>query len=230
MTQDIIKYQEIDGKLLRLQKELNESSARKKATDMQNQLKAGQARLVEVERNASKAMENYQKANAYYGEMVAKIEALASTMEGADLTKIKELQQTNGNFFKMIDRLEHELAKLSAQLNMVSSEYNNIIKNAKIAKTELDNSRNKFAAEKTELEPKIAALQVELAAQEKVVDKAILEKYKAKRESKFPVIVRQVNGTCGGCRMAISAAKNRDLLSKGFCECENCGRIIYNQN
>lgn len=227
MTQDIIKYQEIDGKLLRLEKELSESDARKNAALMQNKLKEGQARLVEVEKNAAKAMENFQKANAYYAEMVAKIEALASTIDGADLAKIKELQQTNSNFYKMADRLEKELAKLSAQLNSVSGEYNNIIKNAHAAKNALTENRTKYEALKSKLEPEIASLKAQLDAQAKVVDKSILDKYMAKRESKFPVIVKDINGACGGCRMAISAAKSRDLLSRGYCECENCGRIIY---
>lgn len=227
MITEIIKYQEIDGKLRRLLAELNGSDARKKATEMQTRLKDGQTRLGELEKNSQKVIENYRRAQAYYGELVAKIEAMSKTVDGANLAKVKELQQANGNFAKMIDRLEKELVKISAQLNSVSNEYSNIIKNAKVAKSNLDSSRTQFADQKAKLEPQIEALKAELASQAKKIDKSVLEKYNAKKESKFPVIVKNVNGTCGGCRMAISAARSRELASSGICECENCGRIIY---
>ena len=34
---------------------------------------------------------------------------------------------------------------------------------------------------------------------------------------------------CGGCRMAISGTKLKQLKEKGVIECENCGRIIFLQ-
>ena len=107
-----------------------------------------------------------------------------------------------------------------------NNEYNSIIKNAKLAKTQLDTLKVKFTEAKQMLEPQIAKLKAELTLQAKTLDKNILDKYIAKRESKFPVFVRNINGTCGGCRMAISASKMREFNSCEYIECENCGRII----
>lgn len=227
MTQEMIKYQELDAKLRKLEKELAEIPERKKAAEMQNLLKDGQLRLASLEGNAQKSIENFEKAKSYYNELIIKVEALSKAIEGANLEKIKELQQTKNNFYLMIDKLEKELVKINAQLVMVNNEYNTIIKNAKSAKANLDLYKTKFAANKEALEPKIAAVKKELTEASKAIDKTILEKYKLKRENKFPVFVRNVNGTCGGCRMAISASKMRDLNSNNFTECENCARIIY---
>ena len=226
MTQEILKYQEIDGKLRRLEKELAELPERKKAADMQNSLKQGQARLAIVEQNAQKATENFNKAKAYYDDLFIKIETLSKTVADADIEKVKEMQHAKSNFYQMIEKLEKELSKINAQLTMVNNEYNTIIKNAKQAKTTLDDLKVKFAASKQKLEPEILKLKNELSAQEKKVDKVILEKYKIKRESKFPVLVKNIAGTCGGCRMAISASKMREFDGAGYIECENCGRII----
>ena len=226
MTQEILKYQELDGQIRRLEKELAELPERKKAADLQNRLKAGQVRLATVEQNAQKTVENFDKAKAYYEELFVKIETLSKAIADAGLEKVKDLQKAKSNFYQMIEKLEKELSKISAQLTMVNNEYSAIIKNAKIAKTQLDEQRVKFAASKQRLEPQIAKLKAEQQVQAAKVDKTILDKYNAKRESKFPVFVKNINGTCGGCRMAISASKMREFNSSAYIECENCGRII----
>lgn len=224
--QEILRYQQIDGELRKLEKELAQLPERKKAAELQNDLKAGQTRLAVVEQNAQKTSENFSKAKAYYDDLFIKIETLSKTIAEADLDKVRELQRAKSNFYQMIEKLEKELSKINAQLTMVNNEYNSIIKNAKLAKTQLDTLKIKFNESKQKLEPQIEKLKADLAAQAKKVDKTTLEKYNNKRESKFPVFVKNINGTCGGCRMAISASKMREFNSSVYIECENCGRII----
>lgn len=229
MTQEILKYQAIDGELIKLEKELANMPERQKATEMQNQLKAGQNRLSVLEQNAQKTMDNFSKAKAYYNDLLLKIEALSKGIEGSSLEKIKELQKAKNNFYQMLEKLEKELSKISTQLNIVNNEYNSIIKNAKIAKTNLDNYKVKFADAKAKLEPRIEELNKELKLAAKNVDAGLLAKYLQKRETKFPVIVKNISGTCGGCRMAISASKMGEFTARGYIECENCGRFIVDQ-
>lgn len=226
MIEELLKYQQIDGELRKLQKQLASLPERQKATDLQNQLKSGQNRLAIVEQNAQKATENFAKAKAYYDDLFLKIETLSKSINDADINKVRDLQRAKSNFYQMIEKLEKELSKINAQLTMVNNEYNSIIKNAKIAKTELDAVKVKFAEEKQKLEPQIEKLKAELSAQSKKLDKQALDKYFAKRENKFPVFVKNINGTCGGCRMAISASKMREFSTSDYIECENCGRII----
>lgn len=226
MIEELLRYQQIDGELRKLQKQLASLPERQKATDLQNQLKAGQNRLAIVEQNAQKATENFSKAKAYYDDLFLKIETLSKSINDADINKVRDLQRAKSNFYQMIEKLEKELGKINTQLTMVNNEYNSIIKNAKIAKTELDAVKVKFAQEKQKLEPQIEKLRAELSAQAKKLDKQDLDRYMAKRENKFPVFVKNINGTCGGCRMAISASKMREFSTSNYIECENCGRII----
>ena len=226
MIQEILKYQEIDGKLLKLEKELKNMPEIQKEADMKTALKNGQNRILMIEKNAQKTTENFAKAKAYYQDLVIKIETLSKTVDEMDYNKIKEMQQAKNNFYQMLEKLEKELAKISAQLTMVNNEYLAVIKNAKNARANLELYRSKIAEARAKYDPQIEALKKELAEEEKKVDKKILEKYKAKRESKFPVIVGVVNGTCGGCRMAISASRKQEFDKTGYIECENCGRII----
>ena len=226
--QEILRYQEIDGQIRKLERELAELPERKKAIDLQTSLKSGQARLQIVEQNAQKSVENFSKAKSYYEDLLLKVETLSKLIAEASLDKVKELQQAKNNFYQMLDKLEKELNKINAQLTMVNNEYNGIIKNAKQAKTLLDDVKVKFATAKQRLEPQIEKLKADLSNQAKKVNKALLDKYNAKKDNKFPVFVKNINGNCGGCRMAISASRMRDFTAQGYIECENCGRIITN--
>ncbi|MBQ8468593.1 MAG: hypothetical protein IJ542_02425 [Clostridia bacterium] len=229
MTQEILKYQEIDGKLLKLEKALKEMPERQKEEDMRNVLRNSQSRISLIEKNAQKTTENFARAKAYYEDLVIKIETLSKTVDEMDYNKIKETQQAKNSFYQMLEKLEKEIVKINAQLTAVNNEYVSVIKNAKNAKQNLEIYRARLAEADGKYAPQVAELKKELAEQEKLVDKKILERYKAKRESRFPVIVKVVNGTCGGCRMAISASKMQDFDKKGYVECENCGRIITKQ-
>ena len=226
MNEEILKYQEIDGKLLKIEREYAALPERAKATQMQNILRDGQSRLLVIEQNAQKTVENFNKAKAYYDDLVVKIETLSKSVDPNNLEKIKELQKTQNSFYSMLEKLEKELTRINAQLTMVNNEYGSVIKNAKAAKVNLDALKVKMNEQRSVFEPQILKLKADLTDQEKKVDKKILEIYKAKRENKFPVIVKVVNGTCGGCRMAISASKMQKFEKDGYMECENCGRII----
>lgn len=222
----MLTYQQIDGQLRKLQAELSQLPERKKASELTNQLKSGQSRLAVVEQNAQKVKENCEKVKAYYDDLFLKVETLSKSTSEADLEKVRDLQHVKNTFSNMIEKLEKELTKITAQTTMINNEYNSIIKNAMAAKSQLDAVKVKFAEQKQKLEPQIAKLQADLDSQAKKIDKAVLDRYYAKRENKFPVFVQAINGTCGGCRMAISASKMREFESSQYVECENCGRII----
>ena len=60
--QEIILYQELDSKIRKLEQELASSKNRKGATEMQQHLKDGQAKLLKLENIAETLSEQYQKA------------------------------------------------------------------------------------------------------------------------------------------------------------------------
>ena len=101
MIQEILKYQQIDGELRKLEKQLAELPERKKAAELQNNLKAGQTRLAVVEQNAQKSTENFSKAKAYYDDLLIKIETLSKAIADADLDKVRDLQRAKNNFYQI---------------------------------------------------------------------------------------------------------------------------------
>lgn len=229
--QEIIKYQEIDAKVRKLENELASSANRKSASEMQQYLKDGQARLLKLEEVAANLTGQYEKATKLYNDFIQKLEALSKNVdEAGDEAKIAELDKTIENFMNTAENLENNLNVLANKIIAVNKEFEALMNKAKKAKHNLEIYKINYAKEREQLEPKINDLKSELAKQKSKVAPALLNKYNSKSESKlFPIFVAEINGSCGGCRMQISASRLSSLKADGVIECENCGRFIYSK-
>jgi len=227
--QEIIRYQEIDAKLRKLENELASSANRKSAGEMQQYLKDGQARLLKLEEIAENLTAQYEKATKLYNDFVQKLDVLSKSIDAAsDEVKISELEKTIENFSNTAENLENNLNVLLNKINAVNKEFEALMNKAKKAKHNLEIYKTNYTKEREQLEPKINELKNELEKQKSKVDASVLSKYNSKAESKlFPIYVAEINGSCGGCRMQISASRLSSLKDKGVIECENCGRFIY---
>ena len=223
--QEILKYQELDLKLKKLENELNSSTNKKSAGEMQQYLRDGQTRLVKLEETAKVLVEQYQKATALYNDFVNKLEALAKEVEGGVKENIEAVLK---KFSADAEKLDNHIINLANKIAAVNKEFESLMNNAKKARNNLEIYKANFAKEKAKYDPEIEKLKKELEVQKKKVNQALLQKYLVKAEGKnVAILVPETNGRCGGCRMEISGVKLSTLKSKGMIECENCGRIIY---
>jgi len=226
--QEIIKYQNIDAKIRRLENELLGSANRKNATDMQQYLKDGQSRLMKLEQIANNLMEQYEKATKKYNEFLQKLDILTKNIESLNPEQISEVEKNIANLVSMSEMLENNIGLLANKIASANKEFELIMNNAKKAKHNLEIYKSNYNKEREKFEPEINKLKSELAGQKSKVDPKLLNIYNTKADGKlFPIFVSEVNDKCGGCRMEIPAGKLSDLKRKGVIECENCGRLIY---
>ena len=223
----MLKYQEIDAEIVRLNAELNQNEGRKNAIKMQQTLKDYQSKLLELNKKAQNLSQEFDKYREIFNSMAENLEVVNKNLEQKDEKKLEGLIDANDAILNNLMKLEKKIASVLEECDKVQAEYQNIMKSARAAKTSLEKYKSEFASVKAETEAKIAKLTEELAGLEKNADKALLQKYKQQRTEKTNVFVLEINGKCGGCRMEISAEKKAKLKAEGRIECENCGRIIY---
>lgn len=223
----MLKYQEIDLEIARLNAELNSNNDRKNAIKMQQTLKDYQAKLLELNKKAQNLAQEFDKYREIFNSMAENLEVVNKNLEQKDEKKLDGLIDANDAILNNLMKLEKKISSVVEECDKVQAEYQSIMKSARVAKTNLEKYKSEFASAKTEVEAKIAKLAAELALLEKTADKALLQKYKQQRNEKSNVFVLEINGKCGGCRMEISAQKKAILKAEGRIECENCGRIIY---
>ena len=225
----MLKYQELDGEIARLNNELQANEGRKNAIKMQQALKDYQVKLLELNKKASNLTQEFDKYREIFNSMAENLEVVNKNLEQKDEKKLEGLIEANDAIANNLLKLEKKITTVLEECDKVQAEYQNIMKSARLAKTNLEKYKAEFSEVKTATEQKIAKIQEELAVLEKTADKTLLQKYKQKRAEKVNVFVLEINGKCGGCRMEISAEKKAKLKADGRIECENCGRIIYSK-
>ena len=225
----MLKYQELDGEIARLNNELQANEGRKNAIKMQQALKDYQVKLLELNKKASNLTQEFEKYREIFNSMAENLEVVNKNLEQKDEKKLEGLIEANDAIANNLLKLEKKITTVLEECDKVQAEYQNIMKSARLAKTNLEKYKAEFSEVKTATEQKIAEIQAELQRLEKTADKTLLQKYKQKRAEKVNVFVLEINGKCGGCRMEISAEKKAKLKADGRIECENCGRIIYSK-
>ena len=194
---------------------------------MQQLLKDYQSKLIELNKRAQDLDNGYNKCKEVFNQMANNIEVISKNIGSADDKKLDGLIDANEAVLGNLIKLEKKLLAVSNECNSIQTEYNNIMKNARSAKTSLEKYKESYGKSKQDLEDKIQEKKKELEALAKKVDKTLMQKYKQKRTEKTKVFVPEINGKCGGCRMEISVSNQAKLKANGMIECENCGRFIY---
>ena len=76
----------------------------------------------------------------------------------------------------------------------------------------------------------LAALRAKTDAEGEKVDKDLLARYKTIKQHCTPPMAKLVDGQCSGCFMSLPSATLRKMASgDGIVECDNCGRILYEE-
>ena len=225
--QAILKYQEIDRKLFKLENELAESEERKKYVKFRKFLKAAPEKLdsLEVKASALKAeaaqlTKKYQQVEATLSDFENLDELISG---GADISFYKKKAQLVAEQLK---KLKADLNALSANIQATDAEYQELKKKVIVAQKQYESAKKAYdelEASKSEERKEIAA---QLAQTEKEVDVELLSRYQTKRKEKlFPVVGELYSGRCPFCSMEPPiAAKSK--LPQGV-ECDNCHRIIF---
>lgn len=225
--QEILKYQDIDAKIKKIEGDILSSECRKNAAKMQQYLKDSQTKIMQLESSSGNVVETYKRANKLYNEFVEKLSELNKKIEGSTLENIDGLKELVSKYYDILAKLEREINNMSNQINSINKEFDGVMKNARTARKNLEVYKEEYNKLKASKEPEIVALKKELEQLKEKVNPELLKKYLAKKEGKYPVFVPENSGRCSGCRMEIPGMKLNELSSGGYIECENCGRIIY---
>ena len=229
MLQAILKYQETDAKLYKLEREIAGCDERKEYVKFKKFLEAAPEKLDALEVKAaalqSEAAEITQKYNRAE-EALNDFEHLDELItSGADIAFYKKKAQALADQLK---KLKADLATLTANIKATDEEYKKLKKQVLSAQKQYAEATEKYKAVKAAREPEKKALEAELAKLEKDVSAEMLETYRTKRKEKiFPVVVELASNRCPCCSMEPPLAALNKLTGGAFMECDNCHRVIF---
>lgn len=228
--ENIKKLQELDGQLIKLEREYNSSNEKQTMSKMSKYVKDAQNKSIELENTAKDIIKQYNNVKAESEKQYAEIKKLVSKDE-KEMT-IEEMQKV----MSAINQKTNDLYALEKRLGQISLKMKETLKEFEITKTNVMKARTKHKESKQKYEEQVAKLQPQIDAikkeQENIkkkADKALLQKYLDKRnDNMFPVLVKLLDGKqCGACRMTLPSKQMDKLKENKITVCEQCGRIIY---
>lgn len=230
MTEQIkklLEFQEADLALDEAEKKVKTCKERKTATAMKQRYELA----VEERKKLIALRDAAEKELLHISQEVERLTSLASVDRAAQLPE--DLEDVN--------KLIADIDKLSSQLKKQEEHLKNI--NASVAKNEkkiseyaavANKARDEFNENKAGYEKILAEAKPELDALTKKrdelqakVDGTLLAIYQNKKKNKIVPTAPLHDSRCGGCHMELPAFTVSNVTKNGYCECENCGRIVY---
>lgn len=231
--QELLRYQEADKELRKIEQEIAGSEERKKFVQAKKFMESAREKLEAQDRRAAD-LKNKRD------ELGARMEELNKTL--AEYADLDEMMDDDGavSFYKknaqaLADKLralKNDLNKLLSEIASMTDEYKKLKsqtiamqKQYKEYSEKMNELKQAHAAELKEIKSKLDRIAANVPAD-------LLEKYDAKRKERvFPVLVPLTQaGTQIGCICGVefSLAQKEKLSGGNVIECEHCRRLVYN--
>lgn len=230
MIDELLKYQEADGKLRAIEQEIASTDERKKYMSARKFLEKAPEKLEALDARATEFRLMFERLEKKYAEIADTIKDYENLDEMVD-ERGGEISFYKKNAAAIADNLKNlkaEINKLVSQIEKTSAEYAAAKKQTIAMQRQYKEYKEKYAAVKETRAAEVAAIEAELAKIGKEVPAETLAKYKAKRKEKvFPVVVEVFGNRCPQCGMELSIADISKLSDGSFIECDSCRRILF---
>ncbi len=231
MTQveKLLKYQETDEKLLKLERDLGNSEERKSFVQAKSFLTKAPEKLDALD---AKAVE----LSALVSELNKKYQEIAETL--SDFDHIDEMVDGGANiaFYKknvtqISDKLKSikaEIASLTKTVKDAEEEYQQMKKKTIDMQKQYTESSESYKKLKESLQGEALSVKKELDALKKDIQPEVMKKYEIKRSERiFPILCAEKGGRCSKCGSELSLIGKEKISSGEVVECDNCHRILY---
>jgi predicted nucleic acid-binding Zn-ribbon protein len=228
-VEQLLKYQEEDSKLLKIEQEMANSEERKKFVQTKNFLTKASEKLDQLEGKSQELISLLDRLNKKYVDIVETLKDFEHldelVEEGANISFYKKnaLQITED-----IKNLKAEIAQLTTAVKDTSDEYQNLKKKVLTAQKQFPEYQAAYQEYKKCRQEETSAIARQLEKISKGIDPEVLKKYQAKRSERIFPIICELNGDrCSKCGIELSIAGKEAVSSGKVIECENCHRFLY---
>lgn len=231
MTQveKLLKYQETDEKLLKLERDLGNSDERKNYVQAKSFLTKAPEKLDALEAKAVELAALVTELNKKYAEIAETLSDFDHIDEmvdgGADISFYKK------NVTQISDRLKSikaDVASLTKAIKDADEEYRQMKNKTIEMQKQYSESSEAYKKLKEGLQGEALAVKKELDALKKDIEPEVMKKYEIKRSERiFPILCAEKGGRCSKCGSELSLAGKEKISSGIVVECDNCHRILY---
>ena len=223
----LLEFQKADIELDEAEKKLKSSTERKTA----NQMKQRYELAVEERKKLISLRDETEKNLALIESETEKLSSLAMIDRTKDISDdMAAVNKLCGD----VEKLLSQLKKLEDRLNAINDELRVNEKKISDYAAIANKAREEFNTNKTAYEqllkqakPELSELKAKRDALKGNVDEQLIKRYEIIKARKLIPTAPIKGKRCGGCNMEMPAFTLSKASKNGYCECENCGRIVY---
>ncbi|MDD5190622.1 MAG: hypothetical protein PHE50_06240 [Dehalococcoidales bacterium] len=141
--------------------------------------------------------------------------------------ELSSLQAEGGDFQKKRSLLEDKALILMEESEAIKQNILTATHELTIAEAEQETRHKNLNAELTQLQTDHAALEIKRQTLISQIEPTALAVYKDLKKRKGTAVAKVEQGTCHGCRIAVSNAELQQTKGNAIVRCGNCGRILY---
>ena len=229
VIQDLLRYQETDGKLRTIEQEIAASDERKKYMKARKFLEKAPEKLEALDAKAAELKHIFELLTDKYAEIADTIkdyENLDEMVEqGAEVSFYKK---NASQIMDSLKALKAEISKLSSRIEAAKTEFAAAKKQTIAMQKQYKEYREKYLEVKNARADEISAIEAELNKLSKSIPAETMAKYNLKRKEKlFPVVCEVQGNRCPQCGMELSIAEISQLSDGKFVECDSCRRVLF---
>ncbi len=226
----LLRYQETDMQLLRVEREINASEERKRLSRVRNFIQKAPERLDVMEEKAFGLHVTLDKLRYNYARICGELDELEKGAGDAlDEQSIAYYQKKTEGVLHNLATIRNEIHKLEKTIEQSKKEYDEMKKmTIQMQKTEYPAAKAEYDKKYKEKENEIKKIRADMAEIAKDIPHGYVEKYNTKRKEKvLPVLFDIKGNNMCFCNGDLSQTELFDLDKKGIAECAHCGRLIY---
>ncbi len=229
MIEQLLKYQDVDAGLRKIETELAGSEARKKAVSAKKYLESVDEMVNKLDVKAAELAHIYENMQEESKVLSEQREEFIGALENAeDENALNYLAKKADELYAKVKNLSQEAGRVADAMQAVYKEYAGIRGNIKAAQAQYTENGKIYNELKASKQDERNRIEGELKELEKDVDPQLMERYKVKRAGKIFPIIYEVNGNvCGACNMELPTSVLAGLKNGDVIECDQCGRLLY---
>lgn len=224
---NLLKYQEVDERLLQIEDVLRSSEAYKKCAQALKFLKSADENRTQFEEHSNALISSFNEKTKELEHLLEEKQEI-STDSDTDEKQVAFLIKKASELSKRLSALEAEIANLETEIKKLLSAYSSFLKKGK----EYSDQLKEFKAPYDELVKKTNADKQEVLAELGKLESKIPEKYvkiykEKRKDGKGKIVCQVLNDVCTGCNTELVTIEKEKLNKEKIIECPNCHKLIY---
>ena len=230
---ELWQFMQIDMEADKFEASMRQSENRKKLIKQRNFLMDQQSNMKKLE---SDVLAMQDRLEAIKDESIRLEKALSAAVKSIDDDPPKDAEAAEESIASIekisntISRYEQELQKMRKDAEQMDNQQKNLRMRAARTKQEYDQLKSIYDEEFKRDSAKLAKMRANTESESKKINPDLLARYKQIKQHSTPPMARLINDQCSGCFMALPSATLLELKQgEKLVECDNCGRILYQE-